>query len=253
MVIRRNEVLATYFSSDRPYVVVTTKEPAGTTDPLRSRSVTDLLPAIELLCDRGYHVLRVVDSSNDDLPVTRTGVVDFHVRRDGEPGDEIALVSGAEFVISTTTGLDALALSLRVPVLYIDAARLWYAFLGTSLATFFPPRYRDIATNSEIGLTDLLSRGIAVTKDSDAFTRAGVRVEVSSPESIRDYVDSYEALRLFGRTERIFESVSPQQARWRQSLLRHHRDVISLEHGDIHAVLHPRTLDPAVSVYVINT
>jgi len=237
---RRSRILSLLSEPERPYVVLTIRDSKVVYDPrdLRNRQVRDFEPAMLALVEKGFNVLRVVSTTDDPIRVASRHILDWQVLRDGQPGDEIALISGASFVVSTTTGGDSLALALRRPVLYIDSARLRLVFLGTELATFQMPEFCDLKTGKFLNFNEVLDYGLGWIRESREFTAKGIRVINSSPERIRDNVLEY--LRCQG-AEVSSEFVDNQGA-WRRILHNHHGEEIRERHGDIRAWMHSATL-----------
>jgi len=237
---RRLRILSLLSEPERPYVVFTIRDPKVAYDPrdLRNREVRDFEPAMLALVEKGFNVMRVVSATDDPVRVASRHVLDWQVLRDGQPGDELALVSGASFVVSTTTGGDSLALALRRPVLYIDSARLRLVFLGTELATFQMPEFYDLENGKALNFKEVLDYGLGWLRESREFTAKGIRVTNSSPEQIREIVIEYLKCQV---AEGSSESINNQSA-WRRMLYDHHGDAIRERHGDIRAWMHPATL-----------
>lgn len=237
---RRLRILSLLGEPERPYVVFTIRDPKVAYDPrdLRNREVRDFEPAMLALVEKGFNVMRVVSTTDDPVRVDSRHVLDWQVLRDGQPGDELALISGASFVVSTTTGGDSLALALRRPVLYIDSARLRLVFLGTELATFQMPEFCDLKDGKVLNFNEVLRYGLGWLRESREFTTKGIRVINSSPEQIREIVIEYVK---YQGTEVSSEFVNNQSA-WRRILLDHHGHEIQERHGNIRAWMHPATL-----------
>jgi len=234
---RRKEILSRLPIPNRPYAIFTVREVTASPD-LRNREIREFVPAMAALIDRGYNVIRLTSRTEDLIQQPQLGVLDWQVLVDGQPGDELALVSGASFVVSTTTGIDCLALAYRIPVLYIDTARLYFVFLGTEFATFQMPRLIDNETGMVLSFTEILKRGLGLARHSDSFTAGNTRVLNSTPFEIEQYVLEYVNLGL--ASHRIHSDES--QNLWRESLLEFHRAEIAARHGAIEAQMLPSCL-----------
>lgn len=234
---RRKEILSQLEHPDRPYVVFTIREfdTANNENELRNRRIADFVPAMNALTERGFNVVRLMSRTNDPLTSQLRHVLDWQVLDDGKPGDELAIISGASFVVSTTTGGDCLALAYRIPVLYIDAARFYLVFLATELATFQTPRIEDERSGRPLTLSQILERGLGWVGEQEAFAEAGVRVVSSTSKEIRDYVIEY----LSSENWRIIDSADETEKDWRALLANHHREDITKRHGPMRARMHP--------------
>jgi len=232
LLLRRQEVLERLHEASRPYVIVTVRDVNSDPDP-RNRRVSDLYPTMRALVDRGYNVIRLASRTEDRVTLSSPHILDWHVVDQGKPGDELALVEGCQFVVSSTTGVDCLALAYRRPVLYFDTARFFYVFLGTELATFTLPQFRDSESGEYLSLRALSNRGLCWVKDPHLFKSSGVGVFNSDPEEIAVFAAEY--------ADTLLRSNHPQhdhrQERWREILLARHRAEITSKHGQIRAVM----------------
>jgi len=237
---RRREILSNFGSPSLPYVVFTIRDRRILHDPddLRNRSVIEFEPAITSLTERGFNVIRLTATTTDPLSSTNERILDWQVRRDGRPGDEIAIMSDAAFVVSTTTGGDSLGLICQRPVLYVDSARLLLVFLGTEFATFHMPRIEDAVTGNRLTFREVLDRGLARVRETHEFAERGVRVINSSPQEIKQCVDEFADLFL-GSTNSVAET---HQSQWRETLLLHGGSELAHRHGEIRARMHPASL-----------
>lgn len=234
---RRREILVRLPRPDLPYVVYTVRERNSVRqkyDP-RNREIVDFVDSMSALIARGMNVIRLTSSTFDPIQQGPDGVLDWQVVRDGEPGDELALISGASFVVSTTTGGDCLALAYRIPVLYIDSSRLFLTFLGTEYSTFHIPRMIEDETGRNIQLAELFDRGLGWTGDYRDFDSAGVRVERSTPKTITKVVTQYFDLLYTSNADWC----PHRQQAWRAMLLKHHSKEVRMIHGEIKARMHP--------------
>lgn len=241
---RRASILHKFVEPTRPYVIFTIRDPRviyDLHDP-RNREIREFLPSMEMLTMRGYNVIRLTSRTSDLITSLNPHILDWQVQVDGEPGDELALMSEASFVVSSTTGGDCLALAYRKPVLYIDCARFYLAFLGTELATLHMPRMFDIGSGDPLGMAEILKRGLGWVGDYRSFERAGVRIENSSPIEISRAVSEF----MSAETEMRLRIDSPSQLQWRELLNRHHGTQILPRHGKIRANMLGSAIDEFV-------
>jgi len=243
---RRQVILSHLRDPDRPYVVFTIREPGVWYDPVdpRNRAIQTFLPSMEKLAQLGYNVVRLTSQTKDPLRAGNPHILDWQVLLNGQEGDELAVISGATFVVSTTTGGDCLALAYRRPVLYIDSARIYLVFLGTELATFQVPQILDVSSGERLRLGEILRRGLGWVGDARQFVAAGAQIINSSAEQIERYVVEYEALI---RSEPK-ESLSDSQNLWREELLAQHRHEIGERHGEIRANMLPSSIEQFASI-----
>lgn len=234
---RRSEILSRLDNPERPYVVFTIRE-GDSSEDLRNRKVQEMVPAMIELTRRGFNVVRLTSRSKDLISDQSRNLLDWQVQQNGVSGDELVLISGASFVVSTLTGGDCLALAYRKPVLYLDSLRFYLMFLGTELATFQVARFMDGASGATLTLADLLSRNLGWFGDQRELTGAGVNVVKSTPAEIREYVVEY--------LQMLRAGLSPEQEsgqdRWRELLLSKHGKEIEAKNGEVRATLLPSSL-----------
>jgi|694.fasta_scaffold59338_3 putative glycosyltransferase (TIGR04372 family) len=249
MEVRRREILSNFANPNAPYSVFTIRDYEPKHDPrdLRNRRIQEFLPAMQALVDQGMNVIRLTVATDDRIQVESPGILDWRVRVEGQSGDELVIVSGAEFVVSTTTGGDALALAYRRPVLYVDSSRLRITFLGADLATFQMPKIEDITSGRQLTFRDIVDRGLYIVRDSRTFAEMGVRVCNSDAESIESHVLEY--YKMFKHPEDINDR--ERQQIWREYLMRAHQSEILSDHGSIRARMHPTSLRDYVNVDAI--
>lgn len=246
MVARREKILSELSEPTRDYVVFTIRASHVSYDPCdpRNRKISDFEPAMNELTRRGFNVVRVMSRTTEHLITDNKHILDWDVHSDGEPGDELALLSGSKFVVSTTTGGDCLALAYRKPVLYIDSARPYLVFLATEFSTFQIPRMVDVITGSDLSLKDLLERRLGWVGEPRHFEMAGVRIINSSSDEVSSYVVEY----LDYLTSGPSREHSALDDEWRRLLMEYHGDEILMRHGEIRS----RMLPSSQSMFIRN-
>ena len=185
----------------KPYICLIVREAAWappTTGPsssgtLRSRSFEDFLLAADSLADLGVAVVKL--GAAGTFKTDGTKIIDYANSKDKSEFLDVYLPSHAKCVVSTMSGPDAVALVGRVPVLYIDIAQYSLCFAGTRLVTWVPARLISQKLGRAMSLSEVFESGAGRFLGSTAFEQAGIKIEQSSPEQIRDYcLDFYESL-----------------------------------------------------------
>jgi putative glycosyltransferase (TIGR04372 family) len=184
-----------------PYICLVVREAAWappTTGPsssgtLRSRSFEDFLLAAEALADLGVAVIKL--GAAGTFQTAGTKIIDYANGKDKSDFLDVYLPAHAKCVISTMSGPDAVALVGRVPVLYVDIAQYSLCFAGTRLVTWVPSRLINQKSGRAMSLSEVFESGVGRFLGSTPFEQAGVTIEQSSPEQIRDYcIDFYKSL-----------------------------------------------------------
>ncbi|MEY4129524.1 MAG: hypothetical protein RIS81_1273, partial [Actinomycetota bacterium] len=184
-----------------PYICLVVREAAWappTTGPsssgtLRSRSFEDFLLAAEALADLGVAVIKL--GAAGTFKTAGTKIIDYANSKDKSEFLDVYLPAHAKCVVSTMSGPDAVALVGRVPVLYVDIAQYSLCFAGTRLVTWVPARLISQKSGRAMSLSETFESGAGRFLGSSAFEHAGIKIEQSSPEQIRDYcLDFYQSL-----------------------------------------------------------
>jgi len=184
-----------------PYICLVVREAAWappTTGPassgtLRSRSFEDFLLAAEALADLGVAVIKL--GAAGTFKTAGTKIIDYANSKDKSEFLDVYLPAHAKCVVSTMSGPDAVALVGRVPVLYVDIAQYSLCFAGTRLVTWVPARLISQKSGRAMSLSETFESGAGRFLGSSAFEHAGIKIEQSSPEQIRDYcLDFYKSL-----------------------------------------------------------
>jgi len=185
----------------KPYICLIVREAAWappTTGPsssgtLRSRSFEDFLLAADALANLGVAVIKL--GAAGTFKTAGTKIIDYANSKDKSEFLDVYLPAHAKCVVSTMSGPDAVALVGRVPVLYVDIAQYSLCFAGTRLVTWVPARLISQKLGRALSLSEVFESGAGRFLGSSAFEQAGIKIEQSSPEQIRDYcLDFYQSL-----------------------------------------------------------
>ena len=174
---------------DKPIVclIVRNENSIDTDSELRSRSIADFLPSVELLANSGFQVLRMGASASPELRSLNPNVWDYANCGARSELLDLYLLSKCRFAISTLSGPDAACMVFRRPVLYVDLANYGLCFSGTSLTTWTPAKIIEVETGRALSLTQVFDCGAGWFWKDSQFRNAGLAIERSSPEEIATY------------------------------------------------------------------
>ena len=146
------------------------------------------------LVKRGYQVVRMGSGSEKPFGTNHRGIVDYANSSNRSEFLDVFIAATCSFAVSTQTGPDAVCLTFRRPVCYIDVTRFSQFFLGTKLAWWNPAELWQ--GEKRLTLNNLLSSEIFWIKDPNDFINLGVR-QVRSDESkinqlVEGFIDSFE-------------------------------------------------------------
>jgi len=146
--------------------------------------------AVRRLIAHGFAVVRMGTPTSNTMPDI-PGFIDYANSPLRDELSDITLIRDCEFVLSTQTGIDAVALALRRPVMYVDTVRLSQFFLGTRLATWNPVKFVLSDGGVPMNLSEILNSSFMWMEDPDEFLKSGTQFLRSSSVEIESMVDSY--------------------------------------------------------------
>jgi len=188
---------------ERPYVCLVVrdgghyaslgeKEPVG--NSFMNFDIATFERAALSLVERGYQVVRMGAGSEKPFGMNLPGIVDYANSPNRSEFLDVFIAATCSFAVSTQTGPDAVCLTFRRPVCYIDVTRFSQFFLGTKLAWWNPAELWQ--GEKRLTLNNLLSSEIFWIKDPNDFIKHGVSQVRSDAEKINQlvegFIDSFE-------------------------------------------------------------
>ena len=141
------------------------------------------------LVERGYQVVRMGAGSEKPFGVNLPGIVDYANSPNRSEFLDVFIAATCSFAVSTQTGPDAVCLTFRRPVCYIDVTRFSQFFLGTKLAWWNPAELWQ--GGKRLTLNGLLGSEIFWIKDPNDFIKHGVHQVRSDAEKINQLVAGF--------------------------------------------------------------
>ena len=141
------------------------------------------------LVERGYQVVRMGAGSEKLFGINLPGIVDYANSPNRSEFLDIFIAATCSFAVSTQTGPDAVCLTFRRPVCYIDVTRFSQFFLGTKLAWWNPAELWQ--GEKRLTLNNLLSSEIFWIKDPNDFIKYGVNQVRSDAGKIDQLVEGF--------------------------------------------------------------
>ena len=144
---------------DSEYLRVTFPEIDWSEHDHRDSDINTYAKAAELLAKMGYKVFRMGSVVRDRLDSDSTSVIDYAKSNFRSDLLDVYLLSHADFVISTSTGMDFLGALFRVPMGYVNLVSPLSIYQGKLLKCYQPKEMVDTRTGQRIGLEELIERG----------------------------------------------------------------------------------------------
>jgi putative glycosyltransferase (TIGR04372 family) len=176
----------------------------------RNSPVAIFTQAIECLVQRGYWVIRMGKAVDSPLPVEHPMVIDYANLGVRTELADIWLCFNCRFMLSTGSGIDALAAVARKPIVCVDL--LAYSdityFYRNSIVIF--KRLREEATGRVLNLAECLElEAMSYYKSSEFYKNQGVCWKHNTPEEIAAAVAEMDE-RISGTWQECAEDIALQ-------------------------------------------
>jgi putative glycosyltransferase (TIGR04372 family) len=193
----RRELEALGIGDDARIVTLAVRDPAYFSDfgptlsngAMRDRDISDFVPAALALAERGWTVVRLGHRVKSGIEASHPNVIDYATSGKRSELLDVVLPLRSQFMVSTLTGPDAVALVGRRPVLYVDVPLYAQVFHSTALATWIPARL--LSDTGDMSLWGAFANGAGWFEGPDEFVDGAVGVKRSTPTEIAEYVVGY--------------------------------------------------------------
>ena len=136
------------------------------------------------LADLGYQIVRMGAGTETPFAVNAPGIFDYAKSEHRSEFLDVYIAGTCTFAISTQTGPDAVCLTFRRPVYYVDVTRFSQFFYGTQIAFWNPAQI--YLNGNRLSLKQILDSPIFWLKDPDDFLRLGVESVRSTPNELAE-------------------------------------------------------------------
>ena len=153
----------------------------------RDSAIGTYVPMAEWLADQGYAVVRMGAVVRDALESVRPSVIDY--ARSGLRSDfgDVYLFAHCAFCITTSTGVDSLAMAFRTPMGIVNLAARGGLQVGDHLRLVMFKKAVDITTDEPLHIdSPEFAKVLGLTRTGD-FRAAGVRLVDNTPDKLRDF------------------------------------------------------------------
>lgn len=154
----------------------------------RNSEINSFLPGVEELVKRGYRALRMGSLVGQQLRTDNPGIIDY--ASDGSRSEflDVFLSAHCRFFLSTGTGLDAIPMVFRRPIVYVNFAPVEYvaSYVRDSLTIF--KKYWLVGEQRFMTFREIIASGAGRFMDSADFARHGIELRENTPDEIRDVI-----------------------------------------------------------------
>jgi putative glycosyltransferase (TIGR04372 family) len=180
----------------------------------RDNDIQNFVLAAEELAERGYFVIRMGAKVHATINSIHPKVIDYATNGMRTDYMDVYLCAKCAFIISTGTGLDAMAAWIfRRPAIFANIVPLAYLPTYSNKYILTTKRYCFQNDRQELSLSEIFTQGVGFCMDSSDYESKGVDLIENTPEEIRD-VAIEMAERLAGTWQAHPEDDALQQRFW---------------------------------------
>ena len=152
----------------------------------RNCDVNDYVAGAEALADRGLFVLRMGSVVSKPLVSNNPRVIDYANSKVRSEFMDLFLGAHCEFNVSDGLGFYAIPAMFRRPNAYVNYSPFFMFYSSRTCDLGIAKTMIDTATGKRLNLTEMGERGVARSRASVEFVKAGVSVKSNTPSEIRD-------------------------------------------------------------------
>jgi len=154
----------------------------------RDTDIQNYVLAAEEIADRGYFVLRMGAKVRDSINSSHLRVIDYAVNGMRSDFMDIYLGSKCAFCISTSTGLDAVPLIFRRPIVFVNMVPLGYLWTFGSKIIGITRHHFAVQKNRELTLKEIFTHGVGFSLRTSDYQLKGIQLIENTPEEILEVV-----------------------------------------------------------------
>ena len=152
----------------------------------RNCDVNDYVAGAEALADRGLFVLRMGSVVSKPLVSNNPRVIDYANSKVRSEFMDLFLGAHCEFNVSDGLGFYAIPAMFRRPNAYVNYSPFFMFYSSRACDLGIAKTMIDTSTGKRLNLTEMGERGVARSRASVEFVKAGVSVKSNTPSEIRD-------------------------------------------------------------------
>jgi putative glycosyltransferase (TIGR04372 family) len=161
-------------------------------DNHRNASVNLLVPAMEMVTKLGYKAVRMGAKVRETLRTSNPSIVDYATNGMRTELLDLFLVGRSRFMVSNGTGIDALALTFRRPLVYLNLAQFGFVDEMNKSVIFTPKHYWSTTEKRMLTFPEIFKLGAHMFTLQWQYKVAGVESVDNSPDEINAVVSEME-------------------------------------------------------------
>lgn len=154
----------------------------------RNSAIDNFLPGVDELVERGYRAFRLGSLVGQQLKTENPGIIDYALNGSRSEFLDVFLSAHCRFFISTGTGLDAIPMVFRRPIVYVNFSPVEYvhSYVKDSLTIF--KKYWLIGEQRFMTFKEIIGSGAGRFMDSSEFAGNGIELRENTADEIREVV-----------------------------------------------------------------
>ena len=192
--ISRDDKIVCLCVRDSEYLRVTFPDTDWSEHDHRDSDIDTYVKAAELLAKMGYKVFRMGNIVRDKLESDSSSVIDYANSNVRSEMLDIYLFSHADFVITTSTGMDFLGALFRIPIGIVNAVSLTSIYQGELLKCYQPKEIVDTNSGQQLGLEELIERGYQGAYNQSEFACMNIGFIDNSSDDLCKFFSDLESL-----------------------------------------------------------
>jgi len=179
----QNKKIALLIGRDQSYGI--SRNDDATYHAHRNMSINNFSDAAQHLVERGFHVFRMGSKVAEKLDCAdEKSIFDYATNGMRTEFLDVFLASRSHLTISVSSGYDALPLSFRKPVLFVNFVPIGIYYSSRSNCLTICKTYRDATTKKVLSLEEIFERGLFFDLDAHNYAPANVILEDNSSNLI---------------------------------------------------------------------
>lgn len=178
----------------------------------RDSDIHSYVPAMEELVRRNHFAFRMGAIVKEELNSNNPRIIDYATRGRTDFLD-IYLSANCRFFLSSSTGIDAVAMIFRRPLAFVNLVPLEYALTWGPNDLFIPKKLWLLEEGRLLTFREILDSGIGRFLSSEQYEQLGIEVIENEPEEITALVVEMDE-RLNGTWETTEEDQDLQSEFW---------------------------------------
>jgi len=157
----------------------------------RNSSLQLLVPAMENLAGLGFKVIRMGAKVSEKLPTSNVSVIDYATNGMRSELLDLFLIARCRFMVSTGTGVDALAPTFRRPLVYVNLGQFGFVDEQRSVL-FIPKHFWSISEKRMLTFPEIFKIGAHLFTLQEHYAMAGIESVENTSDEISAAVSEME-------------------------------------------------------------